>query len=141
MKMATIISTILNENISIDHVSLAILQSTYASTICVFEMFNNGLLPFLLALTNTSDYGGSRRLIDQLPRSLTTSMAQPGTLSAVTMLLTTSTINLTDRIDLIVLFSSLLPWRTPTRKKLPLCRLRLYYREENDAVWDGIPLL
>jgi hypothetical protein len=43
MKMATIISTIVNGNISIDHESLNILQSTYASTICGFEMFDNGL--------------------------------------------------------------------------------------------------
>jgi hypothetical protein len=59
MKMATIISTFLNENISTDHVSLQMLQSTHASTIHAFEIFNNGLLPCLLALTNTSDYGES----------------------------------------------------------------------------------
>jgi hypothetical protein len=60
MKMATIISTFLDGNMPIDHESLWTMQSTQDPTLCVFEMFNNGLLPCLLALTNTSDYGGSR---------------------------------------------------------------------------------
>jgi hypothetical protein len=61
MKMATIISTFLDGNTSIDHESLWMMQSTQDPTICVFEMFDNRLLLCLLALTNTSDHGGSRR--------------------------------------------------------------------------------
>jgi hypothetical protein len=44
MKMATIISTIVNGNTSTDHEeSLNMPQSTCASTICGFEMFDDGL--------------------------------------------------------------------------------------------------
>ena len=58
MRMASIISTDLNGNISRGHKSLWTIQSTHARTIRVFEICNNGLLPNLLTLTNyTIDCG------------------------------------------------------------------------------------
>ena len=69
MRIASIISTYLNGNILIGHESLLIIQSTHARKICVFEMFNNGLLPCLLTLTITSKNYNMVRVNDEFINS------------------------------------------------------------------------
>jgi hypothetical protein len=72
-EMAKIISTFINGNISMDHESFSIIQSTQAITIEMSDYF-----PCLLALTNTLNDGSPRRLLDQLPWILTTNITPPG---------------------------------------------------------------
>jgi hypothetical protein len=65
MKMATMISTFINGNISMDHESFSIIQSTQDTTIFVFEMFNNGLFA---VFTGPAKHAWMMR-VDVTPRS------------------------------------------------------------------------